>query len=338
MLTKEDLAKYPFLKKASEYIESLNLSIDDFTDKYDDIVERALERVKFAIDGKLIKVDLYDPEKEILSYAVALALIYGLKDAWLIRRFANNEQKLYYEMLITEDNYKIIEIAKDGFNWDLELIEDNFIIPVEQFLEIAPRFQAREWKLINSLLDKGKVYLKKVKIARLISEAVKNKIIKKSEEEEIKRLKLPEKLLYKAEVVKSKIERKEIKEEYKEIYTPIKEDLPPCISYLIKEMKSGKAISHMARFTVTSFLLNIGMSVEEVLEYFRNVADFNENKTRYQIQHIAGMIGSKIRYLPPKCEVLKSFGICVEPNELCKKIKHPLQYYKIMRKKKNEKI
>ncbi|NHV45205.1 MAG: hypothetical protein HA493_00970, partial [Candidatus Verstraetearchaeota archaeon] len=59
MLTKEDLAKYPFLKKASEYIESLNLSINDFTDKYSDIVERALERIKFAVEGKLIKIDLY---------------------------------------------------------------------------------------------------------------------------------------------------------------------------------------------------------------------------------------------------------------------------------------
>jgi len=123
MLTKEDLAKYPFLKKASEYIESLNLSINDFTDKYNDIVERALERIKFAVEGKLIKIDLYDPEKEILSYAVALALIYGLKNAWLIRRFANNEQKLYYEMLTMEDDHKIIEIAKEA---DLLIHEATF--------------------------------------------------------------------------------------------------------------------------------------------------------------------------------------------------------------------
>jgi DNA primase large subunit len=335
MLTKEDLAKYPFLKKASEYIESLNLSINDFTDKYSDIVERALERIKFAVEGKLIKIDLYDPEKEILSYAVALALIYGLKNSWLIRRFANSEQKLYYEMLAMEDDHKIIEIAKDSFDWNLEIIKDNFMIPIEQFLEISPRFQAKEWKLINSYLDNGKIYLKKTKIARLISEAVKNKIIKKSEEEEIKRLKLPEQLLCKAEIFESKIKKREIKEEYEEIRAPVKEELPPCISYIIKDMESGKAISHMARFTVTSFLLNIGMSVEEILEYFRKVADFDENKARYQIQHIAGMIGSKTKYLPPKCEVLKSFGICIEPNEICKKIKHPLQYYKIMRKKKN---
>ncbi|MDH5807315.1 MAG: hypothetical protein QXW62_04700 [Candidatus Methanomethylicaceae archaeon] len=339
MLTIEDLVKYPFLNKTTSYIVQFGLTLNDFLNKeFSKIVDRALDKLKFAIEGKVIEIDISEPDVEILSHALALALAYGSKINWIVRRFANIEQKRCYELMKIEENSKLIEIAKDGFNWDLEpsdIKDYDFIMPINQFLQIAPKFQSPKWKLVNFMLSNGKVYIKKEKIARLISEAVKLKIIKKMEDEEIKRMKLPQELLDKLDKIKEIIKNKKIIiEEEKEEENIIKEEkMPPCILAIMKDLKEGKPLSHMARFTITAFLLKIGMSIEEVLNIFRNVADFDENKALYQIKHIAGMIGSKTKYSPPKCEVLKSFGLCINQDEFCNKIKHPLQYYKLRRKK-----
>jgi DNA primase large subunit len=103
---------------------------------------------------------------------------------------------------------------------------------------------------------------------------------------------------------------------------------PPCMKQLYDKAKSGRSISHISRFALTSFLINIGMSVEEVINLFRSSSDFNERLTRYQVEHIAGERGSRTKYLPPKCSVLRTHGVCVNSNETCKKVIHPLSYYR----------
>lgn len=333
MLTLEDLAKYPFLNKTASYVAQFGLTLNDFSSgEYNKIIDRALMKLKYAIEGKILKVDLSELDIEILSHALALALIYGMKNTWIIRRFANSEQKRCYELMKEEEPKKLIEIAKDAFDWNLKLTDIDgydFTMPLEQFLQIAPKFQSQSWKLVNFMVHNGKVHMSKEKVARLLSEAVKIKILKKTEEEEVKRMKLPEALELKVEEIKKLIrDRREITEDK----VPKEGIIPPCISAIIKDIKEGKPVSHIARFTVSAFLLNIGMSVEDVLNIFKNIADFDEKKALYQIKHIAGMIGSKTKYVPPKCEVLKSSGLCVNQDEYCEKAKHPLQYYKMRRK------
>ncbi len=103
---------------------------------------------------------------------------------------------------------------------------------------------------------------------------------------------------------------------------------PPCIKKIYESITSGGHASHAERFTLTAFLLNVGLKPEDVAQIFRSVSDFDEEKTRYQIEHIAGVRGSGIKYTPPKCSILKTYGICVNQDELCNKIRHPLTYYK----------
>lgn len=104
---------------------------------------------------------------------------------------------------------------------------------------------------------------------------------------------------------------------------------PPCINMLYASFKSGHHLSHTGRFALTSFLTSVGMSVETVVELFRTVSDFNERMTRYQVEHIAGEKGSRTRYIPPKCSTLRTHGVCTSPDETCRRIRHPLAYYRI---------
>ncbi|MGC8936472.1 MAG: hypothetical protein ACP5KV_03805 [Candidatus Methanomethylicaceae archaeon] len=338
MLTIEDLAKYPFLRRASSFVESHGLTFQDLAnEEYSYVVQRAVERVRLGIEGRLADLNLnfVDPEAEILAYPLALAFVYGLKTGWVVRRFANSEQKRCFELLKNEEKGKLVDVAKDGFDWDLEGTEImvsgavfDFSLPFDKYLEIAPSLHSPYWKLVNRYVTGGRVYLKHAEAARLISEGVKLKILRKAEEEEVKKFQIPEGLLSKLEGLERLV--KQSKKYNEEVVAEIVEDAkPPCIVALLKDLADGKSLSHMARFTVTTFLINTGESVDNVLKYFSNVADFDEGKARYQVEHIAGLIGSKTKYLPPKCDVLRSFGLCVGGDAYCKRVSHPLQYYKM---------
>jgi DNA primase large subunit len=64
-----------------------------------------------------------------------------------------------------------------------------------------------------------------------------------------------------------------------------------------------------------------------VIDVFKDRADYNEKIARYQVEHIAGMRGSRTKYKPPSCNKMKSYGLCVEGGAKCpRKIKNPLNY------------
>ncbi len=104
---------------------------------------------------------------------------------------------------------------------------------------------------------------------------------------------------------------------------------PPCIKTLYDTITSGSQLSHMGRFALTSFLVSIGMTVENVTDLFRQLSDFDERLTRYQVEHIAGVRGSRTKYIPPRCDTLRTHGLCTGIEDICKTMRHPLTYYKM---------
>jgi DNA primase large subunit len=347
MLTREDLAKYPFVSGVAPFVEKHELALKKLNEsEYPKIVRRAIDRVKASIERRTYNPDFGDLDVEILSYPLALAIVYGLKKEWVIVRFATGEQKLIKELLQNEalslslhaTREKFIEIAKEGFNWNLRTATINlewqnydFTLPVWEFLEVASRFNSSNWKLVNRYLENGKVYLSYSQTIRLLSEAVKNKIIKRATETEIKSFELPEIFTPHLDEIRKLAEKKKPIYEEDLSIRMVEDARPPCIIAIINDLKSGKNLSHMARFTITSFMINTGATIDEVISLFNQVADFDGEKTRYQIEHIAGRIGTKTKYNPPKCDVLRSFGLCVGADEMCQKLgmRHPLRYYKV---------
>jgi DNA primase large subunit len=72
------------------------------------------------------------------------------------------------------------------------------------------------------------------------------------------------------------------------------------------------------------------MSADEIMNVFSASPDFDESKSRYQIDHITGEISGTV-YSPPECSTMKSYGICFNEDGLCRKewMTHPLKYYKV---------
>ncbi|MEM2318688.1 MAG: DNA primase large subunit PriL [Candidatus Bathyarchaeia archaeon] len=331
--TKNELAKYPFLKEAAEYVKTLDLKIEDLASpEFSQVLERAKERVEEAILYAIITRKHQNEEIEILSFPTAIMLAAATENSFIKRRYALAEAKQAYNHLKFEPKEKILAIAKN-FQWKIDVAAEEKATPYEfklhftDYLKNTANLRDKKWKLVNRHLTHGNVYLTKTETARLLSEEVRRHIEKRLEIGEIP--KLPQKIAEIVEKLKNLTLEKVSKAEIEGIPKTIKKEaFPPCITTLYEAAQKGRHLSHIARFTLTTFLVNIGMPIENIIDLFRNSSDFNERLTRYQVEHIAGERGSRTRYKPPKCATLKTHGVCINPDEICKNISHPLIYYK----------
>jgi DNA primase large subunit len=331
--SKNDYAKYPFLKAATKYVKIPDLRIEDLTDpSLEKILKRAEERLDEAILYTLVsRTPQLDEDIEIMSFPVAVLLATATENTFIQKRYALAEAKQAYETLKEERREKIFEFAQN-FGWKLALnnkaeIPYEFSIGFADYLRNTTHLRDKKWKLVNRILVNGNIYLGTDETARLLSEEVRRYIEKRFEVKE--HPKFPPKIMETAERLKMLSIEKIGKDEREGFPKAIDQTaFPPCIKALYQAFSSGRHLSHMGRFTLTAFLVNIGMPSEKVIELFRGFSDFNEKMTRYQVEHIAGERGSRTRYTPPKCDTLKTHGVCLNPDETCRRIYRPLSYYR----------
>jgi DNA primase large subunit len=336
--TKNDLAKYPFLKEAAEYVKSLDLKIEDLASpEFSQILERAKERVEEAILYVSVSRRFQNEDVEILSFPTAIMLAASTGNSFIKRRYALAEAKQAYNNLKSEAREKILAVAKN-FQWKITQVNENenaapyeFKLHFTDYLRNTVNLRDKKWKLVNRPLSYGNVYLTRNETARLLSEEVRRYIEKRLEIGELP--KLPQKIASIVEMLKTLTLEKVSENEIEGIPKTIKlEAFPPCITTLYEAVRKGHHLPHIARFTLTAFLVNIGMPTENIINLFRNTSDFNERLTRYQVEHIAGERGSRTRYKPPRCDTLKTHGLCVKPDGTCKKANNPIKYYKMRAK------
>lgn len=334
---KNDLAKYPFLKETTEYVKALGLRIEDLVNpEFASILERATERVEEAILYALVSRKLQREEAEILSFPVAVVLAAATQDSFIKKRYALAEAKQAYNDMKGESKERIAALARN-FGWNFAVNGDvqkpyEFSLHFTDYLRNTTHLRDKKWKLVNRFMSNGSVHLNRSEAVRLLSEEVRRHVEKRLETKELP--KLPPRMIEITERIKKLSVEKIGKAEMEGFpKTIVDQAFPPCITTLYQAFSSGRHLSHIGRFTLTSFLINVGMPPETVAELFKNFSDFDERMTRYQVEHIAGERGSRTRYIPPKCETLQTHGVCTSPDETCKKIRHPLSYYRRRLKK-----
>jgi len=329
-LTRSDLAKYPFTPQAAEHVQALDLKITDLTSpEYTQILNRAEKRIEEAILYALVSEQQRNDEIEILSFPIAVMMVSTTKDPFLKRRYALAEAKRAYTLLKQENKDKVTQIA-NTFNWKIKPAKSetaDFALHFTDFLRNTAGFHETKWKLVNRAMLNGEVFLTKDETARLLAEEVRAHIEKKLDTKI--GLELPQGIANRVEQLQqlflSKKGKMRVEEMPKEI---VLDAFPPCIRQLYNTILSGRHVSHIGRFALTSFLINSGMTVDNVVDLFRSLSDFNERMTRYQAEHIAGGRGSRTKYIPPKCDTLRTHGVCPGMDDICSRIHHPLAYYK----------
>ncbi len=331
-----DFARFPFVSGALKYVESLDFGLDElFYDRvFEQVRDRGKERVLQALGEGIRRYEFSDrigAEKELLSYPVARILVSCINDGYLIRIYALAEAEAAYSMAknLTHDSLK--ELADDlGISCVID--ERSFIIHFTDYIRFAVRDP--KWKLVNRKMNRGWVYLTKEEFRIIVQEAIRKRI------ESSLPLEVPGEICaslnrYIVEVRDSlNARRSEFStEEFREI---MPDCFPPCIVHAISNTQAGVNLSHPMRFALTSFLLNIGMGVEGIIELFRVSPDFDEERTRYQVMHIHGSTGTT--YRSPSCSTMITYGNCSGREPLCDRVSHPLGYYRkkawILRKEK----
>jgi DNA primase large subunit len=326
------------MKEAAEHVRRIGLKIDELdSEEYVQFLDRAEKRVRDALDDMSAYARIQprdDPreiEIEIFSFPIAVMLVVGTEDSFIKSRYALAEAKRASSLLRDEEKEKLSEVA-NNFNWNIRLVNDfslqpyGFAVSFPVFLRNATGFHDKNWKLVNHLLINGEVYLTGREVSRLLEEEVRRYI---EEKVDTKIKSLPTNIMARVtqlrQLAAEKREQIRIEEMPKRV---VMEAFPSCIKGVYDRIAAGRPASHIGRFALTSFLLNIGMSEEDVFKFFRSVSDFNERMTRYQIEHIAGTRGSGTKYTPPNCATLRTHGICISPDPECRGAVNPLVCYK----------
>lgn len=332
-----EAAKYPWSESARSLLKDLDVSLSE-VDKNPRIIQQTQQRLMNALDSKSMssKVTLEeDAYIELTSFFVAKALVDAIASMYFRRRWATAEAKRAEGFFHKETEAKLIRIAQHEFKWQINpetsRVADRVFshnLYFANYLSAAAGFHEREWKLVNKQLDNGYVLLRKSETTRILRAAIEKMLIK-----DIKKVStdFPPNIQQLYEDIGSIVNKRADRMRQEIQGEIIPEAFPPCMIALLADMKEGRPLSHVARFAITAFLLNVGMDVDSILELFFKAPDFREDLARYQIEHIAGKRGSTA-YTPPSCAYMISVRLCVDPDQASVR-KHPLAYYRRRRKR-----
>jgi DNA primase large subunit len=256
-------------------------------------------------------------KKSILAYLFSRLAVSCLDD-WVRRKYATKEARRYRRLIEKEDAARmkyLLGLISADFGIDFHL-NNSVNVHVTSYLKASSRIKTEKWRLVNKDLSNGYVEITVKDYIRLIEEFLRERLAEKlNVSDEVK--KAIEPYLRRIRPIIAK-ERKVggIKFERADMSC-----FPPCMVKILTDLKNGVNVPHTARFAITSFLLNVGLGVEEVISLFRSAPDFSEEKTRYQVEHIAGAKGTE--YDCPACDTMKTYNNCYAD---CKTY-HPISYY-----------
>lgn len=335
VLTRRDCVKYPFTNEAVEYVKNLNVSLSDLGgEDYSQVLALAEKRVTDALTMGEVDPEIrggYD--EEILVYPAALMMIAAAGDERACRRYAMSEAKRACEYLRQETPEFLTRLAADTFGWDSKIANKTVgelfyevALSYVDYLRNAVRIRDTVWKLTNRILERGYVYCAKYEFARLLEEEVEAKILSRisGHSESVPAIVAPQVDNIK-KLVAARAQMYAAEETPKIVLAAA---MPPCMNDLLSSLSTGKHVSHIGRFTITAFLSNIGATDEDILKMFHTQDDFSERIAQYQVEHISGSRACRKKYTPPSCKTMKTHSLCINPDQLCTTVAHPLAYYR----------
>ena len=344
-ITKEDMVKYPFLPQAREHIAGSGLDIETLGGS-PRVRKRAVLRVISSFDRSAHRLlennrDI-DVDTEIAIFPLTVLYVAGVGDRRLVERFALYEAQKINRYLEEETREEVLlEIAR-GFKWDIRFernkMENKISISFTKYLENTTKGRLAhdsKWKLVNRRLDRGRVLITPFELARLLQVEVEERIKGYTNQELTN---VPQELQEDINELRTVfLKTRPQLEEFDQMVRAEESEYPPCISAFMKRALKGEHLSHVERFTMVTYLLHQGISVDSIVNLFSNVSDFNESKTRYQVENLAGKTGGRTEpYITYNCSTLQTHGACLKPGDpICLTIRNPLTYHLRKQKENN---
>ena len=240
----DEIVKYPFLAEAGKYLSDKGFSLNQFGTDPDlkRIVSMAFDRIKVASDGKIYNSNLSTNDSlpmEVFSFLIAVILLKLTGMHTLIRRFSLAEARRSERFLERDlSNYKdktkeqlALQIMQELFSITIKKQEDDFIIPISNYLKHSINFHEREWKLINRKVNSGNVLLTSHETVRLVRKEIDRYISSK-----IHSSNTPEMI----EGFQEYVDKLRILAKKFEVKIVESSEHPPCIKHAIEVLEKGK--------------------------------------------------------------------------------------------------
>ena len=329
-----DFWRYPFLPEAQR--EVAEIPLDDLIGDplYREARELGTARLECAVQGGTIPVDEgagglglprtpNDERNQLLGYLVARLIVAAAALPALTRQVALAEAVRVQQFLENESPEAVARLAR-ALGVAVTTADDACRIPCGDYLSAAGALRDGDWKLVNRGVRDGHVTLTRAELRRLLREVVR-------ERQEQLPAPLPAVAERFAPTIAQLATTIEVRRQaaLKELGRLDLDKAPPCFTVHTGALRDGVNLSHPARFFLTTFLRAIGMEPDGIMEVFATAPDFNEARTRYQVDHITGR-SSGTEYDVPVCDSLNTNGVCPGGNALCREIIHPLSYYRTM--------
>jgi len=327
-------ARYPFTSDAREAVQTAAVDLSELVRTNGAVVERAIDRVESALFDGTVGEAHRRTRVEILSYPVARVVVSLVDEHVLTRKYARAEAASAHDRFVEElaASTELQSTAGERVTLGYLLAEfdlttavretpDGFAVAVGTYLELAADRYGDEWRLVNRSLADGSVPLTREELYALLEAAVQQRVAADLP------LNVPDAIAApldaEVETVEEMLADLDLT---RDIDTVVPDLFPPCMKHLLDQVQKGKHLEHHSRFAIAAFLTSIGMSTDDIVELFQVNPGFGEEVTRYQVDHIRGAT-SPTEYSTPSCATMQSYGDCVNMDDLCEQISHPMAYY-----------
>lgn len=327
-------ARYPFFRSAREAVEEAEVDLVAVVTSEPAVVERALDRIESALEDHDVGETHRRTRVELLSYPVARVLVSLVDEHLLTRKYAFAEARTAHERFEydLEQSVELKSVQRQQLTQEMLLAEfdlsdavretaNGYAVEVGSYLALAADRRDPEWRLVNRPMHNGDVHIHPPELLVLVEQAVQRRV------SEGLPLSVPaviaEELTDECAQIREALAELDL---MRDIDTVVPELFPPCMRALLDQVQKGEHLPHHSRFAVASFLTSIGMTTDEIVDLFEVNPGFGEEATRYQVDHIRGET-SPTEYSTPSCATMQSYGDCVNMDDLCETIAHPMAYY-----------
>lgn len=349
-------ARYPFLAAAREAVQEAGVDLADLVADRGPVVERATGRVERAlIEGTTAPTERWPTRVELLSYPVARVLVGLLDVPGAVEKYARAEAELAHERFV-EDFEQDLRSGRDDRLTPADLLADfdldsavtpagpaaappgggagtgpggdagdeRFLVDVTAYLPLAADLDGAEWRLAARALADGRVPVQRRELYTLLREAVRRRVadglaeLTDSVPEEVEAA-----LADEVAALREALAEVDLSDD---IDTVVPGLFPPCMRALLARAREEGlvALPDHSRFALVAFLASSGLDAEGVTRLC-GVSDPGAGEPVRQ--QVARLRDDDSQFAPPSCETMVAYDDCVNKDDLCETIAHPLAYY-----------
>ncbi|MFB6295901.1 MAG: DNA primase regulatory subunit PriL [Halobacteriales archaeon] len=344
-------ARYPFLEASREAVEAAEVDLAAVVVEGGPPVERALERVRLAIEEGTVGDPDRSPRVELLSYPVARVLVSLIEEPGLVHRYARAEADTARERFVADleadDDYRSLDrerlslgtlLAEFDLEDGVEMAAADPAGPnpdrgsqagtagavhvdVGAYLRLTEGLGDDRWRLVGRSLRDGRVVVSRGELYDLLREAIRARI------ESDLPLSVPAEVGDELAAEVDRIRSMLADLDHGWDIDAVDPDLfPPCVAALLERVDTAGPLPPNSQFTLVSFLATAGMETDAIVSRLAAHDDLDPGRVGEQVARLREDGGESL-YPPPSCETMQAYGDCVNMDDLCERIAHPLEYY-----------